>query len=526
MVTRCAKMLKSSDSQVSSTASGDATLADAAPAAEEKKVMDISIALWDLTEFGNDDVGKKISDDLKVNITVVPMDWGNYVEQKQLWAASNNLPDVIGTYTVDDDITRFYGWQESGLTRTIPDEMINKYPTVKMLFENNDIQKMVKSIKNANFAIPRPNSLKNLYQFDQGVGFYYRKDWLANVGITKEPETIDELYDMLKKFTLNDPDQNQKNDTYGITTSKAPYMTFCWWGVNPESWIQEDGKWIPGYASPKILEALKFWNKIFKEKIIDPEFAINNLNQSIQKFSQGTFGVVARNVDDRWVYKMAMENFAKAQGMDKAGADKVLESIGILAPIKVDQSSTSMWPRIMDTSGTEISAKVDDEKLERIMELYEYLSTPEMLTTLRYGFEGKEYVKNGDAIVPVANPQTGLAYNIAAIYPSAAINELVSWDMDNATETPSIPQPIKDLAKKVRDQFNPIAGKDNLEIRFMSTPAKDATYVDVREEFTTLMMTNGDIEQAYNKWLQEQMDKGISSAIAELNAKAAELGIK
>lgn len=507
-----------------SVADASASTAAAEPTQKDKPMMDISIALWDLAEFGNDDIGKKIADDMKVKLNVIPYDWGNYAEQQQLWAASNNLPDVMGTYTVDDDITRFYGWQDSGLTRTIPEEMIAKYPTVKKLFDQNDIEQTVKGIKKAYYAIPRPNSIQGIFKFDQGVGFYYRKDWLANVGLTQEPKTLDEFYDMLKKFTLNDPDQNKVNDTYGMTCSRAPYMTFCWWGVNPESWIQEDGKWIPGFASKKVLPALQFWNKVYKEKLIDPEFATNNNNQNMQKFSKGTFGVCAKNVDDWSIYTVAINNFAKAQNIK--GADAALEKVSVLGPITVDPANPPIWPRIMDTSGTEISAKVDDAKLERIMELFEYLNSPEMLKMLRYGFEGKEYVMNGDQIVPMTNPQTGLAYQITTVYPSANILELLTWDMDNSTISPAIPQPVKDLAQKVRDEFNPIASTDNLAVRLMSTPAKDATWVDFREGFTTLMMTTGDVAQAYDKWVKEQMDKGMSKAIEEVNAEAAKQGIK
>ena len=51
-------------------------------------------------------------------------------------------------------------------------------------------------------------------------GMSYRQDWADKVGITKAPETIDEFYDMIYKFTYNDPDGNGKRDTFGIELTK------------------------------------------------------------------------------------------------------------------------------------------------------------------------------------------------------------------------------------------------------------------------------------------------------------------
>jgi putative aldouronate transport system substrate-binding protein len=35
-----------------------------------------------------------------------------------------------------------------------------------------------------------------------------RQDWLDNLGITKLPENPDEMFEILKRFTFDDPDKN------------------------------------------------------------------------------------------------------------------------------------------------------------------------------------------------------------------------------------------------------------------------------------------------------------------------------
>lgn len=46
------------------------------------------------------------------------------------------------------------------------------------------------------------------------IGREIRRDWMETCHIT-EPNTLDELYEMMLTFTYNDPDQNGEDDTYG-----------------------------------------------------------------------------------------------------------------------------------------------------------------------------------------------------------------------------------------------------------------------------------------------------------------------
>lgn len=51
-------------------------------------------------------------------------------------------------------------------------------------------------------------------------GLGYRTDWAEAVGITEAPKTVEDVYDMLYKFTYDDPDGNGANDTYGLEMCK------------------------------------------------------------------------------------------------------------------------------------------------------------------------------------------------------------------------------------------------------------------------------------------------------------------
>ncbi len=415
-----------------------------------------------------------------------PLSWDNDLEQIKLFGATGTMPDVISTYTVNSDITRFYGWIDQGLLRDIPDEMVAKYPTLKGIFEQSTVLQAVKQLKDGkNWFIPRPESVKDYYKASHNV-FYYRKDWMANVGISEPPKTVDGLYEMLKAFTFNDPDKNGKNDTYGLTMANLNTIPFAIWGIDPGFWVEEDGKWIPGYFSEKNIEPLKYFRKLYQEGLLDPEFSKNGWKQAIQKLTTNTFGVLLRNGDLHWINKTIRDNW----GVANPEYENPFDIVGILPPLAKDESSQPQWPIFLSTGGSEISSQVDDEKLDRILELYEYLLRPDVREMLAYGIEGVDYKKDGDKIIREIDPETG--------------------------------EPV--MSEWVRSQFNPLAMNVNIAISYVSTPAKDITNIQWNDAFTQIVIGTEDVEAMFNKFIEDSMNQGMATAIEELNAKVKELG--
>ena len=102
----------------------------------------------------------------------------------------------------------------------------------------------------------------------------YRQDWLENVGLDI-PETLDELHDVLKAFTFDDPDGNGKNDTYGYAPNSTHYSgwfidIFGAYGLLPFDWQYVDDEVVYGAFRPETLEALTLLNQWYNEGILYP----------------------------------------------------------------------------------------------------------------------------------------------------------------------------------------------------------------------------------------------------------------
>ena len=58
-------------------------------------------------------------------------------------------------------------------------------------------------------------------------GLGYRTDWAEAVGITEAPKTVEDVYDMLYKFTYDDPDGKRRDDWSEIEGSNCRTSSLC-----------------------------------------------------------------------------------------------------------------------------------------------------------------------------------------------------------------------------------------------------------------------------------------------------------
>jgi hypothetical protein len=78
-------------------------------------------------------------------------------------------------------------------------------------------------------------------------GYIVRQDWLDKVGLSLTGDnsvTLDPFTEIMKRFTLNDPDGNGQNDTYGFTAASTGGMLFLIFAnpfeVNGDWWLKTD----------------------------------------------------------------------------------------------------------------------------------------------------------------------------------------------------------------------------------------------------------------------------------------------
>ena len=107
----------------------------------------------------------------------------------------------------------------------------------------------------------------------------YRGDWLEKLGVTEDqlPKTVDEFVALMGRFTNEDPDGNNKADTYGcsITAMKALFGAYglgTGFTGSTSYWVNRDGVLVNSDVTPEAREVIGILAQMYADGLIDPEF--------------------------------------------------------------------------------------------------------------------------------------------------------------------------------------------------------------------------------------------------------------
>jgi putative aldouronate transport system substrate-binding protein len=471
------------------------------------KPLSLTLAVWEVNPFGGDAIAEEIQKKLNIEkIDIIPLDWGTYETQLQLWASSNAMPDAVGAYPMSSSWFGDFVAQE--VIKNIPYEMAAKYPHVKNLFDNNSTFKAAKDIYKGNWYLPRPLSVTD-YRVGDNPGIYYRKDWALKLGFKDEPTDMEYFYEMVKAFTKNDPDGNGRNDTFGIVGSFNTLYSF--FDAFPWMWVTgPDGKVIPGYLNEKpMLEALAWLRRAYSEGIIDPELT-TNANIVQEKFAQGIFGsLVSRPVGASWYTTIAVDQWGGANP-----GKQPLENVHVIAAMSAKPGGQRYHIPATDSSGTLFPYNISDEKLDRFLALSEYLHTDGYLLC-NLGFEGVDYTRNPDGSFKALIDQT-----INQKYPSSTIMVFAFWNYDfGQFHSPFYSKTIQDYTTEWQKTANETALKSSVNIlaNMMSTPEKRDFVFDYNTYLTEIITGSGDIAAMYRRMVQDAYTNGVQRVIDSVN---------
>ena len=104
---------------------------------------------------------------------------------------------------------------------------------------------------------------------------WIRQDWLDNLGL-QAPETIEDVIEIARAFTYDDPDGNGADDTYGLALSDALFDGttslvgfFNGYHAYPDQWVTlEDGSVAYGAIQPEAKEALAAVAEMYQDCLL------------------------------------------------------------------------------------------------------------------------------------------------------------------------------------------------------------------------------------------------------------------
>ncbi|MDR3173740.1 MAG: extracellular solute-binding protein [Treponema sp.] len=487
------------------------------------KNMEISVSLWNVQDgfddpnAANDTIYEELAQKFNVTLKPVQVTWNDWMEKFRLWAASNQLPDAFAT---DASLGEYKTWATQGVIRALPDDL-SKYPNIQAVMSLPSVKPL--AINGKFYKFPRM-TYKTDADWINDRNILYRKDWAKEAGWDRQPESFEEFVQMCKAVLANHP------EAVGIGQHHNGYLLIIHLGIFPQGshggvWAKDaDGLWKPCYACDGFAEGVAQLRTLYTEGILDPDFALLKDSDASAKFMSGqAFAVFAGHV--YWDYEDAFKRANPGKSAE--------EVIGLI----------DMWPNPHDGkryyfseapywSESMFRGDMNDEKMDRVLAMLEYMYTDEYKIKVAMGIEGVDYKKENGAYISLLPPDQLLSKK----YPiTNKIGSLSAWGQWLGLEGVQIQSSNPNIAytdKYWQEHYRytkeiAIPTPVNYDIRLMSTPAKDklaSVTQDWMLDMVRVIMGKGDPIQEW-KAVIKSYSPGLDDAIREVNEQAKVLGI-
>ncbi|MCC2686247.1 MAG: transporter substrate-binding protein [Paenibacillaceae bacterium] len=427
--------------------------------------------------------------------------WISDIKQKMpVLIASGDLPQVVSVTNSQLKLPYMVDALRGGVFWNLT-PYIKDYPNLSKI---NPIMYQNTSLDGQIYGLP---AVRPLARF----AITYRKDWLDRLGM-KEPQTLDDFYQIAKAFAEKDPDNNGKKDTYGLiefkTLSSVDHIAL-WLGA-PNDWGVVNGKFVYAPTTPEYLQALKFVKKLYDEKLMNQDFAVTEKTAWESAFVSGKAGLYMNITDGA---------FKLGEKMKKTVPEAKLDMFSMLPGLNGGRVNAENGTNgIFALSKSSVKTEAD---VKRILGVFDKLSDPQMATLFKWGIEGKTYkLENGKPV-----------YTDSQLYNSlvSPYGKIMADDDHNAISGDLAPAQQKeeklnaDNAKKaVADPTEPL-----ISITYSEKGGQlDKIIEDAKTKYVMGMIDDAGWQKAMTQWRQGGGDKIAEEYAAEYAKAQAATGKK
>ncbi|OUS76773.1 hypothetical protein B1748_09270 [Paenibacillus sp. MY03] len=412
----------------------------------------------------------------KLDMTWVPR--SAYDDKISISLASNDLPQAMLAlnYTAAPLVNAI----KTGAFWEIG-PYLSEFPNLSQM---NELQFNFTKVEGKTYGLYRPRSIAR-------HGITFRRDWLERLGL-QEPANPEELYEVLRAFTKDDPDNNGQDDTLGLGEYKdieaylLPHVT-SWFGA-PNKWSVENGEFEAEFMTPEYLEGLKYIKRLYDEGLINRDFVVTEELQRTTMFSQGKSGVLLGNNDGAATLKNETLKY---------NADAVVDLMGNIAGPKGERvfaqqgyTGVYLFPK---------SSVKTEENLKQILGFFDRLLEADAINVMAWGVEGEHYrIVDGHAEQLIKQEEKSLLTD--------GLNELSIDDKSQRLVAKGADELLLKGEKRIQDNAaiavpNPALGLESATWT-QSKSELDKIINDAKIKFITGQLDEAGWESAIAAWLK------------------------
>ena len=319
------------------------------------------------------------------------------------------------------------------------------------------------------------------------AGIYYRTDIAAEMGITEEPTTIEELTELAEALAAYSP------DTYALNMCKYVAGTINIITVAmgaPQTWgIDENGDIYPAHQDPAYLEGLNWLRHLYEIGGIDPDF---------MTIESGNWNDPERN-STAFMRFDCLDNGYRQQEWFEIN-EGVTENIwGLIGGVAKEDGSITIWPQNPGFSGEIVVTKtVKEEDLPKVMEFLNWCNGPVGQVVLNWGVEGETYFIRED----------GYRYSSP------------SDDVNTTAKINTVQHSLNQLGMNVAGEFSPAAVSTELRAEYESINLEYAQYAVSDPCYPLTSETNIKLGTTLSQMLEDAAVQYIAGIIDEDGLRA------
>lgn len=484
----------------------------------EEEPVEITIATWNADEcFQGDAVQTAIEEKLGIKIVPMNITWDDYTQKVQLWASSGSLPDVfVGAFRTT---ATYPQWANQGVISAIPEDL-SAYPNLEAYLAGDAAEEA--KIGGTLYCIPRQTYPDQYYtSMDRFIA--YRWDLAQAAGIEKEPETWEEFETMMLAIIEADPDGTGVSgmtsaDKNLLSTMFMPYgSSIAVDGGSAYKWVKdEEGQYVPAYFTEDALAGFQLGRDLYESGAIEKDIVLTTNQSAEEKFLQGSSAAILFAGGFGDMYQKVARYWKEVHGTEYLDDVKALN----LMP---DQNGNKAYPVMASYAWSEsyINAGVDEVKMDKILQLYDYLLSDEGAFLSTYGPEGELYdladgkvvLKDESAAVSDTYPSTGALAYLARWNPSTYDDRFVATIPEEYTAVNKAR--VEEAAAIEIPEYYPECTQKVLELGIDFT-------VNLEEDYLTIMTGEEPVEDMWAEICEQYEAEGLSDVIAQVNEAMSE----
>ena len=213
-----------------------------------------------------------------------------YEQKLNISIASGDIPDIFQVNSVQ-------------LKQLVEDDQLADLTGIYEKNASEYTKNVLNQDGNALLSATFDGKLLAIPKMGSGLGqtnvLWVRTDWLKKLNL-QEPKTMDDVIKIAQAFTENDPDGNNKKNTYGFGINKDLWGMFAslegffnGYGAYPNTWIEDgSGNLVNGNIMPEMKTALASLKDMFNKGYIDPEFGVKDSFKVSANVGEGKIGML------------------------------------------------------------------------------------------------------------------------------------------------------------------------------------------------------------------------------------------